>query len=183
MAEAALPIAGRALGTVGGEPVGGMIGGKLASAAGWVFGLELEGLSAEDREFEVARRFARFASATTKNALSAPPTANPQTVAKRAAAVAGRRLAPGLIRQGGAALSNTANGKGGAAIGGETEKKEGEMRVRLRFFVDGYSQNSRLLRIFKPSGVKDLARVVIHRTDSAGLQPSPPLFFGLVCHP
>jgi hypothetical protein len=31
----------------------------------------------------------------------------------------GRRLAPGLIRQGGAALSNTVNGKGGAAIRGE----------------------------------------------------------------
>jgi hypothetical protein len=76
-------------------------------------------LSAEDREFEVARRFVRFASATTKNALGALPTANPQTVAKRAAAMAGRRLAPGLIRQGAAALTNTVNGKHGAAIGGE----------------------------------------------------------------
>jgi len=52
--------------------------------------LEIEGLSAEDREFEVERRFVRFASATTKNALCAPPSANPQTVAKRAAAMAGR---------------------------------------------------------------------------------------------
>jgi hypothetical protein len=84
-----------------------------------MFGLELEGLSAEDREFEAERRFVRFASAATKNALSAPPAANPQTVAKRAAAMAGRILAPGLIRQGGAALGNTLNGKGGAAIGGE----------------------------------------------------------------
>jgi len=76
-------------------------------------------LSAEDREFEVARRFVRFASATTKNALSAPPTANPQTMAKRSAAMAGRILVPGLIRQCAAALSNTVNGKRGAAIGGE----------------------------------------------------------------
>jgi hypothetical protein len=76
-------------------------------------------LSAEDREFEVARRFVRFASATTKNALSAPPTANPQTLAKRTAAMAGRILAPGLIMQRAAALSNTLNGKRGAAIGGE----------------------------------------------------------------
>jgi hypothetical protein len=103
----------------GGGPVVGIIGGKPASAAGRMFGLELEGLSAEDRRFEVERRFVRFASATTKNALSAPPAANPQTVAKRAAAMAGRRLAPGLIRQGAAALSDTVNGKGGAAIGGE----------------------------------------------------------------
>jgi hypothetical protein len=34
-------------------------------------------------------------------------------------AMAGRRLAPGPIRQGGSALSNTVSGKGGAAIGGE----------------------------------------------------------------
>jgi hypothetical protein len=65
LAKAALSIEGRALGTF----VGGPVGGKLASAAGRMFGLELEGLSAEDREFEVARRFVRFASATTKNAL------------------------------------------------------------------------------------------------------------------
>jgi len=45
LAEAALPIAGRALGTFVGGPVGGMIGGKLASAVGRMFGLELEGLS------------------------------------------------------------------------------------------------------------------------------------------
>ena len=81
--------------------------------------LEIEGLSPEDRGLEVERRFVRFASATTKNALYATPSANPQTVAKRAAAMAGQRLAPGLIGQGGAALSNTVNGKGGAAIGDE----------------------------------------------------------------
>jgi len=119
LAKAALPIAGKALGAFVGGPVSGMIGGKQASAAGRMFGLELEGLSAEDREFEVARRFVRFASATTKNALSAPSTANPETVAKRAAAMAGRILASGLIRRGAAAFSNTVNGKGGAAIGGE----------------------------------------------------------------
>jgi len=49
LAEAALPIAGRAPGTFVCGPVGGMIGGKLASAVGRMFGLELEGLSVEDR--------------------------------------------------------------------------------------------------------------------------------------
>jgi tartrate dehydratase alpha subunit/fumarate hydratase class I-like protein len=53
------------------------------------------------------------------------------------------------------------------------------MRVRPRFFVDGCTQNSRLLRIFKSLGVTDFARVVIHHAYSAGLPPSPPLFFGL----
>ena len=97
LAKAALPIAGKALGTFVGGPVGGMVGGKLASAAGRLFGLELEGLSAEDREFEVARRFVRFASSATRNALAASPTANPQAVAKAAVAAAARRLAPGLL--------------------------------------------------------------------------------------
>ena len=119
MAKAALPIAGMALGAFVGGPVSGMIGGSQPSAAGRMFGSELEGLSAEDREFEVARRFVRFASRTTKNALSASPTANPQTMAKQAAAMAGRILAPGLIRRGAAALINTVNEKRGAEIGGE----------------------------------------------------------------
>jgi hypothetical protein len=112
LAKAALPIAGRALGTFVGGPVGGVIGGKLASAAGSLFGLELEGLSAEDREFEVARRFVRFASSASKCALAAPPTANPQAVARAAIATAARRLAPGLV--GAAAL--TAPGVAGAGI-------------------------------------------------------------------
>jgi hypothetical protein len=96
LAKAALPIAGKALGTFVGGPVGGMIGGKLASAAGQMFGLELEGLSGEDREFEVARRYVRFAAATTRNAARAPRNANPRAVAQASAAKAARRHAPGL---------------------------------------------------------------------------------------
>jgi hypothetical protein len=97
LAKAALPIAGTALGTFVGGPAGGLIGGKVASMAGRVFGLELEGLSPEDREFEVARRFVRFASAATERALAASPTANPQAVARAAVAAAARQLAPGLV--------------------------------------------------------------------------------------
>ncbi len=44
------------------------IGSKLATAAGNLFGLELEGMSPEDQEFEVARRFVRFAGAGARNA-------------------------------------------------------------------------------------------------------------------
>jgi len=97
LAKAALPIAGRALGTFVGGPIGGMIGGRLASAAGQMFGLELEGLSGEDREFEVARRYVRYASAATRNALNAAPTANPYAIARAAAAAAARQFAPGLV--------------------------------------------------------------------------------------
>jgi hypothetical protein len=60
-AKAALPIAGSALGGLVGGPAGAALGGNLASSAGHMFGLELEGLSSEDREFEVARRFVRLA--------------------------------------------------------------------------------------------------------------------------
>jgi hypothetical protein len=98
LAKAALPIAGSAVGTFFGGPIGGAIGGKLASAAGGLFGLELEGLSQEDREFEVARRFVRLSSAATRHALRAAPTAAPVTVAKAALVSAARRFAPGLIR-------------------------------------------------------------------------------------
>jgi hypothetical protein len=97
LAKAALPIAGTALGTFVGGPAGGLVGGKLASMAGQLFGLELEGLSPEDREFEVARRFVRFASDATRRTLAASPTANPQALARAAVSAASRQLAPGLV--------------------------------------------------------------------------------------
>lgn len=96
LAKAALPIAGRAVGTFFGGPVGGMIGGKLADTAGRLFGLELEGLSAEDREFEVARRYVRLAATAANNATTAPPNVDPQSVARGAVAAAARVVAPGL---------------------------------------------------------------------------------------
>src|SRR5262245_8610101 len=51
------------------------------------------------------------------------------------------------------------------------------MQVRHLFFVDGCSLNRRPLRIIISLGVKDLARVVSHRADSAGPPLSPPVFF------
>jgi uncharacterized protein (DUF697 family) len=97
-AKKVLPLAGKAIGGAFGGPVGAAIGGKLASGAGDLLGLELEGLSPEDREFEVARQFVRFASATVKNAAAAPPTQPPSVAARSAVASAARRHAPGLIR-------------------------------------------------------------------------------------
>jgi len=96
VAKTALPMAGAALGNLIVPGVGGAIGGKLASAAGSMFGLELEGLSPEDREFEVARRFVRLAGSTTHRALTAPSQAHPVVVARSALQAAARRHAPGL---------------------------------------------------------------------------------------
>ena len=67
-------------------------------SAGAIFGAELEGLSAEDREFEAARRFVRFAEEVAGAAARAAPGVNPGATAERAERLAARRLAPGLAR-------------------------------------------------------------------------------------
>ncbi len=96
-ARKALPWAGRALGTYIGGPAGGALGGKLASTVGGLFGLELEGMSQEDQEFEVARRFVRFAGAAARNAARGGSGVDPRTAARAAVAAAARRHAPGLL--------------------------------------------------------------------------------------
>jgi hypothetical protein len=107
-----VPAAARALGARG-EP---------SQLAGKRFGLELEGLSSEDQDFEVARRFVRFGACAARNAVNlcrragphdaaplrpgaglhnaAPPRrrAGPRDVARAAVIQAARRLAPGLLR-------------------------------------------------------------------------------------
>ena len=62
--------------------------------AGSALGLELEGLSQEDREFEAAKQFVRFASDAVKNAANRLP---PRSDRRRAIRheIAARRFAPG----------------------------------------------------------------------------------------
>jgi len=97
VAKKALPMVGGALGSMVAPGIGTAIGSSLGSAAGNLFGLELEGLSNEDREFEVARRVVRLASAATRHAATAPPHIHPMTVARRSVAMAAQRHAPGLL--------------------------------------------------------------------------------------
>jgi hypothetical protein len=96
-AKQALPVVGSALGGYLGGAQGAQIGGQLASAAGRVFGLELEGLSPEDREFEVAKRFVRFGGEAVKNAALTPTSADPRAAAHAAAVSAAQQHAPGLL--------------------------------------------------------------------------------------
>lgn len=110
----ALPIAGGVAGTFFGGPVGASIGSKLGSMAGNLFELELEGLSQEDREFEAAKQFARFATEAVKNAASAPG-GNPVAIARQAIATAAQRHAPGLLN--GASSSSPHHGGGRARTG------------------------------------------------------------------
>ena len=96
-ARDALPVVGRAIGTAAGGANHGATGERVGRAAGALFGLELEGLSQEDREFELAKAFVRFAEASGRQAASAPSGADPKAVAKAAAITAARAHAPGLL--------------------------------------------------------------------------------------
>lgn len=98
-AKKALPVVGRAAGQWV-RPGGGAAGARIAASVGDLFGLELEGLSAEDQEFEVARGFVRFAADAARRAAAAPPAAEPSAVARTAATAAARSHAPGLLPAG-----------------------------------------------------------------------------------
>jgi hypothetical protein len=96
-ARQALPVVGRALGDWV-APGRGAAGASLAQQAGSLLGLELEGLSPQDQEFEAARQFVRFAGAATKHAAAAPPHVAAHAAARAAAVAAAQHHAPGLAR-------------------------------------------------------------------------------------
>jgi hypothetical protein len=102
IAKVALPIIGGVAGGFFGGPGGAALGSSLAGSVGHAFGLELEGLSPEDSEFEVGKQFIKFAGATVKNALEADPELDPATIAHQAAVEAARLYAPGLMNISGA---------------------------------------------------------------------------------
>lgn len=93
----ALPQVGSAIGGYFGGQSGAQMGRQVASTASQIFGLELEGLSQEDQEFEAAKSFVQFAGEAIKNVATAPSTANPKAIAQQAAAAAARQFAPGLL--------------------------------------------------------------------------------------
>lgn len=95
-AKQALPVVGDAIGGYFGGPTGATIGKRLATAGGDLLGLEFEGMSQEDREFELARRFVRFGGASARRAALRPAGANPISVARQAALLAARSILPGL---------------------------------------------------------------------------------------
>lgn len=106
--------AGRAVGSVISGPIGYALASLLKAAArhslpmfrrsrrgdeGRVFGLEVEGLSGEDQDFEFARRFVRLGGAAGGRAVRTFRRAAPATTARRALMAAARRFAPGLLRR------------------------------------------------------------------------------------
>lgn len=108
-----LPVLGRAAGrAVGGavagatggsrakyQRTGARVGGSVGALAKRCFGLELEGISPEDQEFEVARRFVQFARDAVRQCLGRLGTGPARQIAQNAVTSAGQRLAPGLVTE------------------------------------------------------------------------------------
>jgi len=127
-AKKALPMVGRAVGSYFGGTTGGRLGEQLGNWGGRAFGLELEGMSPEDGELEVAKRFVRLAS----DAASQLPQAGggaPRQVAQRALAAAARTHAPGLLRGG--------TGGNGGYEGPSSRPSNGRGRANGRWFRQG----------------------------------------------
>ena len=114
--------AGKVLPQIG-QAIGGYIapgtGGALGQRAGqWVsgrLGLELDGLSPEDQQFETARAFVRFANDAARAAAQAPTGVAPAVAAQKAVAAAAGRHLPGLVRP-----------RDGATVGGTSRSARGQ---------------------------------------------------------
>lgn len=94
----ALPGIGSALGGYLGGASGARFGRQSAAAAGRLFGLELEGLSGEDQELEVARRFVRFSGEAVRRLAKTPEGRDVLGAARKAIIAAAQKHAPGLLR-------------------------------------------------------------------------------------
>ncbi len=104
-------VASIAGGMIGG-PAGAMIASKATPYLSSMFGMELEGLSPEDQEFEAAKQLVRLAGSAIKNAAGVLG-GNPADVARSAVDDAARQYAPGLVRRAGAVASRLGGGGGG----------------------------------------------------------------------
>lgn len=112
-ARRVLPQLGQAVGNYIAPGAGGQAGQQVGKWLGSRFetGLQLEGLSAEDRELETARAFVRFANSTAQRAASIPRTVPASAAARQAAVAAARQHLPGLLRPPPASGSSAASGR------------------------------------------------------------------------
>lgn len=99
-ARKALPQLGQAVGDYISPGVGGQAGRQVGKWLGTKFesGLQLEGLSPEDRELETARAFVRFAKSTAERAAATPKNVPAPMAAQKAASAAARQHLPGLLK-------------------------------------------------------------------------------------
>ncbi|MFI6015239.1 hypothetical protein ACIBAG_41805 [Streptomyces sp. NPDC051243] len=97
IARFALPLAGKALGSVV-PGLGTIAGGMLGTMASKLFEVQSEGVDRQEYEFEIARRFVRLAAASAQNAALDQRHAPPQLLARDALLAAAQLHAPGLAR-------------------------------------------------------------------------------------
>lgn len=101
--KAGLPVVGTVVGDALAGPVGGTLGGfagdVVGDVVGDIFGFELEGLSPEERDLEVARQIVRLGATAARHAARAPRHVPPDLAARRAFAAAAKLYAPGLLRR------------------------------------------------------------------------------------
>jgi len=118
-AKTALPHVGRAIG----DFVAPGAGGGLGQRAGQWLGnqLELEGLSAEDQEFEVARAVVRLGKDATQTAIAAGPGGSPRQAAGNAVVAAAQRQLPGMV---------PLLARGGPAPAGQQDKQRSGRWIR-----------------------------------------------------
>lgn len=100
VAKKALPVVGGALGSMVAPGIGTAIGSKLGGMAAGLFELEYEGMSNDEVQLEMARRYVQFANAAIRQGARAPMRAQPQAIARAATIRAARRYMPGLVRRG-----------------------------------------------------------------------------------
>lgn len=99
--KTALPIVAKAGGaalTPYAGPAGPIAADVSASLASSALGLELEGLSPEDQEFEVAKQLVRFIGDAAQKAAAIASDSDPAGAAKAAMIEAAKIHAPGLLR-------------------------------------------------------------------------------------
>lgn len=120
VAKVGLPIAGKLAGGFFGGPVGAAIGGKLGGMASKLFEIQGEGMSNEDLEFEMARRYVRLASSATRNAATAAKRGGPpKQIATQAIKKAAARHMPGLLKNRSIVMGGHSAGlSGGGSYGG-----------------------------------------------------------------
>ena len=97
------------------------------------YGKELEGLSAEDREFEIARSYVRFAIEALRRALQTPPRVPKPVAAQIAVREAARQHAPGLVANVPAPAGTTplGNGSNGAMPSGRWVRQGSSIVIDL----------------------------------------------------
>lgn len=99
--QTALPIAAKAAGPALAPymgPAGPIAADVSASLASSALGMELEGLSPEDQEFEVAKQLVRFLGDAAQKAAAIASDADPAGAARTAMIEAAKIHAPGLLR-------------------------------------------------------------------------------------